>query len=156
MTSPKIKLVQIASIPLLIVYFNKKTVAIILIKSSKHCEIALLYDLPTLLKYPPITLEILINGSPREIAYIGAVETLSFNQLLEMIGANRKSSKVLERPSIREKNIHVPTALKPFVKSFFSNCSDTIHVHARLIPEVANVMAKLYTDITKLKIPIAS
>ena len=39
---------------------------------------------------------------------------------------------------------------------FFANSSETIQVQARLIPEVAKVIAKVYTDMTKLNMPIAS
>ena len=41
-TSPKIKLVHIASIPLLIDIFNKRYVAKIFTSNSIHCDIALL------------------------------------------------------------------------------------------------------------------
>ena len=52
--------------------------------------------------------------------------------------------------------MQVLTAFNPSKKLPLENCSETIHVHARLNPEVAKVIAKEYTDITKLNAPTAS
>ena len=38
----------------------------------------------------------LIRGKPKEIEYIGILETLPFNQLLEIIGASKKVKKLAE------------------------------------------------------------
>ena len=85
----------------------------------------------------------LIRGKPKEIEYIGILETLPFNQLLEIIGASKKSKKLAESPSISAKNMQVFTAVIPFEKLFLANSSETMQVQARLTPEVAKVMAKL-------------
>ena len=73
-----------------------------------------------------------------------------------MIGEKNKINKLLPSPNSKEKKRQLLTAFKPFKKFPFVNCSETRQVQARLSPEVANVIANKYTDMTKLNTPTAS
>ena len=65
-------------------------------------------------------------------------------------------SKLLPKPKNAENKRQLLTALKPSKKFPLANCSETRRVQARLNPEVASVVANIYTDMTKLKVPTAS
>ena len=59
-------------------------------------------------------------------------------------------------PNNNAKILQLLTALKPLEKLPFANSLDTIVMQARFNPEVAIVIANIYTDITKSNIPTAS
>lgn len=48
------------------------------------------------------------------------------------------------------------TAFNPLTNLLLANCSETIQVQARPIPDVVIVTKNMYTDITKPKVPTAS
>ena len=52
--------------------------------------------------------------------------------------------------------MQVLTSFRPLKKFPLANCSETIEVHAKFNPEVAKVIANIYTDIIRLKTPNAS
>lgn len=131
-------------------------VVIILTNSSKDWEIAVLYPFLTAVKYPFNTLEILIKGSPTAIRRSGLEDITDLSHILEIVLENIKTVKLHPKPKSSENNIQLFTAFKPLKKLLFANCSDTIQVQARPIPDVVIVTKNIYTDITKPKVPTAS
>ena len=115
-----------------------------------------MYAFLTAEKYPFITLETLIKGSPTEIKKIGLEDITDLSQILEIVLENIKTIQLHPKPKSSENNIQLFTAFKPLTKLLLANCSDTIQVQARPIPEVVIVTKNKYTDITKLKVPTAS
>ena len=87
---------------------------------------------------------------------MGILEIFLFSQVLEISGAKKINKMLAVIPKVVAKVLQFFTDLNPFSKFFLANSSETMYVQARLIPDVANVMAKLYIDITRLKIPIVS
>ena len=115
MTSAKIRKIQMDSTSFEGLKYSKHIVAIIFTLVSKICEIALLYGFSTEEKYPPITEDTEISGNPREISKSGISETIFFNQVAEMIGANRITRTEERTPSNTAKMIEVFTAFIPLI-----------------------------------------
>ena len=79
------------------------------------CEIALLYGFSTEEKYPPITEETEMRGKPSEINKRGTFDTIFFNQVAEIIGANRITRTEERTPNNTAKIIEVFTAFMPLI-----------------------------------------
>lgn len=115
MTSAKIRKIQMDSTSFEGLKYSKQTVAIIFTLVSKIWEIALLYGFSTEEKYPPITEETEMRGKPSEISRRGTSETIFFNQVAEMIGANKMTRTEERSPNNTAKIIEVFTAFIPFM-----------------------------------------
>ena len=87
---------------------------------------------------------------------MGILDIIHFSQTSEIKLENNKTKKLLPNPNKRENRRQLLTAFKPSKKFPFANCSETMQVQARLNPEVARVIANIYTDMTKLNTPTAS
>ena len=124
--------------------------------NSNNWDKAHLYPSLIAVKYPLITLEILIKGNPIDNRYRGVYDIAEFSQLLEITFANNITSNPLPNPNIKENRRELLTAFNPSKKFSLENCSETIQVQARLNPEVARITKNIYTDITKLNVPTAS
>ena len=98
----------------------------------------------------------LIKGRLAAIKRSGLEDITDLSHILEIILENIKTMKLHVNPKISENIIQLFTAFKPLTKLHFANCSDTIQVHARPIPDVVIVTKNIYTDITKPKVPTAS
>ena len=114
-TSAKIREIQIDSTSFEGLIYSKQTVAIIFTLVSKICEIALLYGFSTEEKYPPITEETEMSGNPSEISKTGILDTIFFNKVAEMIGANRITRMEEKIPNNMANIIEVFTAFIPFM-----------------------------------------
>ena len=97
-----------------------------------------------------------IKGNPTEIRYKGAGDIMLFNQFVAIKLENKNSIILLPIPNKKANKLQVRTAFNPLKKSRFANCSDTIEMQARFRPEVASVIANIYTDMTKSNTPTAS
>ena len=115
MTSAKIRKIQMDSTSFEGLKYSKQIVAMIFTLVSKICEIALLYGFSTEEKYPPITEETEIKGNPSEISKSGILDTIFFNQVAEMIGANRITRMEEKTPNSTAKMIEVFTAFMPLI-----------------------------------------
>ena len=115
MTSAKIRKIQMDSTSFEGLKYSKQTVAMIFTLVSKICEIALLYGFSTEEKYPPITEDTEISGNPREISKSGILDTIFFNQVAEIIGANKITRIEEKTPNNMENIIEVFTAFMPLI-----------------------------------------
>ena len=115
MTSAKIRKIQMDSTSFEGLKYSKHIVAIIFTVVSKICEIALLYGFSTEEKYPPITEETEMRGKPSEINKRGTFDTIFFNQVAEIIGANRTTRIEEKTPNKIAKMIEFFTAFIPLI-----------------------------------------
>ena len=81
---------------------------------------------------------------------------MDFSQFWEIVLEKNSTKMLLSSPSSNENKRQLLTAFKPSKKFPLANCSETMHVQARPNPEVAKVIENIYTDMTRLNIPIAS
>ena len=115
MTSAKIRKIQMDSTSFDGLKYSKQTVVMIFTLVSKICEIALLYGFSTEEKYPPITEETEMRGKPSEISKSGTSDTIFFNQVSEIIGANRTTRMEEKTPNKIANIIEVFTAFMPLI-----------------------------------------
>ena len=97
-----------------------------------------------------------INGRPAAIKYKGREETILFNQVWEIKSDDSITIMLLIKLTDRANKIQSFTILKLFIKLSFESSFETREVHARFKPEVARVIANMYTDIISPNTPIAS
>ena len=97
-----------------------------------------------------------MKGKLNAIKYNGVIVILSCKQTFIIKSDDKSINKEAIIPQVKLKRIHCFIALSaPFLLSFAIS-SDTILVEARFIPEVASVIANVYTDIIRPNRPILS
>ena len=87
-----------------------------------------------------------MNGKDNASIYITRLDTLLYNISLVIYGAKRDKIIQLRTPVMKLKNIDILSIYLVLTLEFLSSSSDITLVVERLIPELATVIPKKYTD----------
>ena len=87
-----------------------------------------------------------MNGRDNASIYITRLDTLLYNISLVIYGAKRDKIIQLRTPVMKLKNIDILSIYLVLTLEFLSSSSDITLVVERLIPELATVIPKKYTD----------
>ena len=115
-----------------------------------------MYILFTPVKYPVIDIVTDEKGKLIAIIYSTMLDILSCNIYLHIIGESAIKSIHAILPKNKLYSIHFCIAILAPDSEFIDNSSATILVDAKLIPELAIVIANIYTDIISPNSPIDS
>ena len=108
------------------------------------------------MKYPLKDIVTDVNGNDIAIMYKTLTEILPCRKISTINGDVKNKIMLANTPKTKLKKIHFLIAILAPCLELIASSSETSLVAAKVIPELASVMHKKYTDITKLNIPIPS